>query len=385
MIDFKNELQNYPMIDLDKLSQANPNIPDNIKNSIVLYNKALEDFRAKSEDIAIIELKKAISLNPDFHEAMNLLGIFYMYIGENDKAAEVFQKVVDAEKNSVMAMRYLKEIDSGYDPVGNKQEKDKKSRKKKERNRGAAQLSNQVTVKSSASFSFKKLIKIWEYKPMDTARLFLGFVIGALLVFLLSYNYYFREENNEQLEQLTEENNTLIGEKNEIQKKYDELNEKYQGLNDTFEEVKKQVDYYLNASKLLQIEKYVSQNQYREAADLLLLLKNTAFTGVEKEKFDKLSQDVMPKAAQEEYNKGRELYNRKNYQEAVERFERSRSYSDNWRYAVNNLYYLGVCYQELNNTTKALEIFEEVVNKYPNTSYAGYSRERINYIRGSQQ
>jgi len=31
----------------------------------------------------------------------------------------------------------------------------------------------------------------------------------------------------------------------------------------------------------------------------------------------------MPKAAQEEYNKGRELYNRKNYQEAVERFERS--------------------------------------------------------------
>jgi len=46
----------------------------------VLYNKALEDFRAKSEDIAIIELKKAISLNPDFHEAMNLLGIFYMYM-----------------------------------------------------------------------------------------------------------------------------------------------------------------------------------------------------------------------------------------------------------------------------------------------------------------
>jgi len=139
------------MIDLDKLSQANPNIPDNIKNSIVLYNKALEDFRAKSEDIAIIELKKAISLNPDFHEAMNLLGIFYMYIGENDKAAEVFQKLWMRKKQR-NGDEIFKEIDSGYDPVGNKQEKDKKSRKKKERNRGAAQLSNQVTVKSSASF-----------------------------------------------------------------------------------------------------------------------------------------------------------------------------------------------------------------------------------------
>jgi len=99
--------------------------------------------------------------------------------------------------------------------INRKRIKNPGRRKKKQR---AAQLSNQVTVKSSASFSFKKLIKIWEYKPMDTARLFLGFVIGALLVFLLSYNYYFREENNEQLEQLTEENNTLIGEKNEIQK-----------------------------------------------------------------------------------------------------------------------------------------------------------------------
>jgi len=43
----------------------------------------------------------------------------------------------------------------------------------------------------------------------------------------------------------------------------------------------------------------------------IIVIENTAFTGVEKEKFDKLSQDVMPKAAQEEYNKGRELYNRK--------------------------------------------------------------------------
>ena len=58
MIDFKKELQNYPPIDLNKLSESNPDMPDNIKNSIMLYNKALEKFRFGSEDIAIIELKK---------------------------------------------------------------------------------------------------------------------------------------------------------------------------------------------------------------------------------------------------------------------------------------------------------------------------------------
>jgi len=131
---------------------------------------------------------------------------------------------------------------------------------------------------------------------------------------------------------------------------------------------------------------YLSKSE-SEFKERLWKIANIGKTSLEIKRkiIEQQSEKVMPKAAQEEYNKGRELYNRKNYQEAVERFERSRSYSDNWRYAVNNLYYLGVCYQELNNTTKALEIFEEVVNKYPNTSYAGYSRERINYIRGSQQ
>ncbi|RXE57769.1 tetratricopeptide repeat protein [Acetivibrio mesophilus] len=385
MMDFKNELQNYSMIDLDRLSESNPNIPDNIKNSILLYNKALEDFRAKSEDIAIIELKKAISLNPDFHEAINLLGIFYMYIGENDKAAQTFQKVIDAEKNSIMAMKYLKEIDSDYEPYINKREKDKKVKNKRGRNRTSNQLSDGVGNKSISPFSLKKLVKIWEYKPMDTARLLMGFIFGVLLVFLLSYKYYFREEDNGPLNQLMAENKAVIEQRDEIERKYNELDEKYQGLNGKFEEVKKQVDYYLNTSKLLEIEKYVSENKYREAADLILLLKNTNFTGIEKEKYDKLSQDIMPKAAQDEYNQGRELYNRKNYQEAVERFERSRSYSGNWRYSVNNLYYLGVCYQELNNSTKALEVFEEIVNKYPTTAYAGYSKDRINQIRNTQQ
>ena len=124
MIDFKKELQNYPPNDLNKLSESNPDMPDNIKNSIMLYNKALEKFRFGSEDIAIIELRKAISLNPDFYEAYNLLGVFYIYTKDYDNAAQVFKKVIEAEKNSIIALNYLKKIDSSYEALINKQEKE---------------------------------------------------------------------------------------------------------------------------------------------------------------------------------------------------------------------------------------------------------------------
>jgi len=73
LINLGQELLNYPPINLANLAESNREIPDNIKNSIILYNKALESLRTNSEDIAIIELKKAISISPDFYEAMNLL------------------------------------------------------------------------------------------------------------------------------------------------------------------------------------------------------------------------------------------------------------------------------------------------------------------------
>ena len=109
-MDLKVELKNFRPINLDEIIQENEKIPDNIRNSIFLYNKAIESLRSGSEDIAAIELKKAVSMNPNFNEALNLLGICYSYIGEVDKAGELFRKVIKAESNSVLAMSYMQKL-----------------------------------------------------------------------------------------------------------------------------------------------------------------------------------------------------------------------------------------------------------------------------------
>ena len=75
LLNIRDELQFYPQINLTDLENNGTQIPDNIRNSVILYNKALENLRMGSEDIAIIELKKAISMNSTFYEAMNLLGL----------------------------------------------------------------------------------------------------------------------------------------------------------------------------------------------------------------------------------------------------------------------------------------------------------------------
>jgi tetratricopeptide (TPR) repeat protein len=379
MIDFKKELQNYPPIDIDKLSERNPDMSDNIKNSIILYNKALEKFRVGSEDIAIIELRKAISLNPDFYEAFNLLGVFYIYTKEYDNAVQVFKKVIDAEKNSMIALNYLKKIDSSYEPQVKKRVKEKKEKNKAAKSRG-----NTVKSEEKSPLSLNRPVRKGNHKAKIVLNTFIGFFIGALVVFALSFKYYSREDNTDIINQLIAEKEDAILKIDEYEKKYAELDNKYNGLNTQFEEVSRQADYYLSVTKILNIEKLASENKTSEAADEILLLKNKNFQGIEKEVFDKLVQDILPKAAQNEYNKGRELYNKKKYQEALDRFIKSKAYSEDWRYSVNNLYHCGICYQELNNNTMAIKTFEELIEKYPSSSFAQYSQNRINQIQNSQ-
>ena len=55
MIDIVKELEeNFPAIDLEEIKEIQPDLPDDIIKSIKLYNKALNDMQAGSEDIAII-------------------------------------------------------------------------------------------------------------------------------------------------------------------------------------------------------------------------------------------------------------------------------------------------------------------------------------------
>ncbi|NMB33245.1 MAG: tetratricopeptide repeat protein [Clostridium sp.] len=379
MIDLKAELKNYPLVQIDELERNNPDISSDMRDSLILYNKALEKLHAGSEDIAIIELKKAISLNPDFYEANNLLGIVYAHTKDFNKAEHTFKKVIDAEKSGVRALNYLREIGSDYEffvkqgSKGRKKGKDTASKKYEG-------LKNE---RDSALFLNTPLGQE-RHKTKTIVGILLGFILGSLLVFALSFKYYGMADNEEILCLLIEEKTNAIEQRDKIELENKELLQRYNDLNEQFNEATKQADYYLGVAKLLDIEKLVLENKITKAADELLLLGNNVFEGAGEEKYRVLLDKVMNKAAQIEFNEGKKIFDAGNYREALGRFDKSRSYSEDWSYAVNNLYHCGVCYQELNNTTIAVKTFEELIEKYPSSAFAQYSRNRINQIENTQ-
>lgn len=105
MLDFKQEISKFKPFDTGTLPAEDAALTDDAKQSIELYNKALSCLESNNADVAVIQLKRAVMLNPAFTEAMNLLGICHAVDGDYKKALEIFSQAEKADdKNSDTAM-----------------------------------------------------------------------------------------------------------------------------------------------------------------------------------------------------------------------------------------------------------------------------------------
>lgn len=366
MIDLKQELQNYPYIDLKSIEE-NSVLPDNIKNSIILYNKALESLKYDSEDIAIIELKKAIAMNPGFHEAMNLLGVCYCYTKEYGKAAELFNRVIAAENNSINALKYLKAInlDEGTIPVSvtRKSGVDKKTRV------GV----NDTKVVSAPAENLKKVVK------PDMVKYITGCIIGALIVVIIGF--LFIPGKNAGAQGSKDVPDKVVSDKSsQYEAQYNKLNDDFQKLKNDLQASNAEVDYYKNAMKLFDVERLVSERNNEAAADMLILLKTVNFKEAEKARYDMLCNNIMPTVARALYFDGVNLYNARKYDEAIKKFEKLQTYNVDFQYADAALYIMGRCYVAVNNSKSAIEAFQKIKIKYPKSRYAVWADGRISEL-----
>ncbi|MCX7843451.1 MAG: tetratricopeptide repeat protein [Clostridia bacterium] len=380
MVNLKTELINYPPIDLAILEAKEPGMPDNIVNSILLYNKALEKLRMGSEDIAIIELKKAVSLNPNFYEAMNLLGLCYLYTKDYAKAQEAFSKVMSQERNGVKALNYINMMNSG---AFSQQTQDnaksfaapsvRKQLKEKEK-KSAGNAVEQLKSASKPKAIMKK----------DFIRIIAGFAAGIVLMMLLNLIIKPSADDSsiagyKQNAYAAAEQNTKI---TELSEKVDKLSAENEKLQNDIKAASSELDYYKNVSRLFEAEKLFSEGSLEGAADILVLIKSVGFRDPEKSKFEALFNNIIPKAAWRVFNEGNDLMGRKKYQDAVGKLSKIQVYGKDWAYLDITLYNIGLCYKEMNDSKNALEAFNKLIKDYPSSQYAEYARYRINELQG---
>lgn len=379
-MDIKAELNNFKTIDLEGIIQEGDKISDNVRNSIFMYNKAIESLRNGSEDIAIIELKKAVSMNPHFNEALNLLGICYSYTGDKEKAADAFSKVVSSEPNSVYAMNFMQRsgigdpMSSSFKPRQQKKPQQEQPGEPLKRIRDKKPEKPEKPEKSTSSLIFNGSRN--KRTLISAAKIGAGFAAGLLLSLVI----YSSLPKPEAVQLPPEDDNSEVLDNEamaELEQKYAELEKKLEVSQKDRENAIKQADYYKAAFRIYEIESMVGQRQYESAADMLLLMKTVEFKDSEKQKFDSLYAKVMPLAAKSAYDTGYKLYNQKKYPDALKSFEKIRMYDPKYSKMDAALYYMGRCSQMQHDSRSALALFQELTGGYPESWYTRNARIRI--------
>jgi tetratricopeptide (TPR) repeat protein len=344
--------------------QANQHKLAQFNTAIKKYNQALGYIDQNSLDLAVLQLKKVISINPNFVRAYALLSLLYIHLEENDKAKKNLLKILTIDKNNYTALKYYESlVGDHHDYQEETLDQDLVSTNKK----------NWITVFSENPYIYQILYVL------------IGIVIGASFVAFLMIPTQVSTKNRT-IENLKEENKAALAIANEEREL---LQEENQLLKTDLEDIANELeayegqDNYLTQVEHLQkaVEAHLDGDKFA-TADALYLVEEESLTSVTSQNlYNRLKNTVYKDVGYSYYIQGYNHYQGRRFEEAVNNFTLSLRYAPEGVDAVKALYFRGRSYQEQQDTSRAIVDFEEVINRFPNSPpYTGWSRDYINVL-----
>lgn len=341
--------------------QNNARKLEEYNDSIRMYNQALEYIRQRSEDLAIIQLKKSIQQSPNFIEAYCLLGLCFIAQDEKGKALSYIEKALEIDMSNPKAIRYYRELKpNSLRPQIN------------ERTRGVAK--HEQRRKSNTYFS-----------PLGQI---VGFIVGAICTTALLYILVIPDKTNALNRQITdlnvekqrleEEITRITRESQEIIDNLEEENEKIQDVN---EQLNQKQSVLQEVQKINQADVLYKNNSIVDAASLLYSIDLTIIPEESKVTYDTLANKIFSEAGLYHYNSGQKNYSQGDYNNAKINFEKSLLYVKDKYYSDNALYYLGRIYEDEKDIEKAKEVYQQAINQYNGTDGANNSKWRLNNLQ----
>lgn len=339
--------------------QSNPTKLEYQNQAIKRYNTALNFAKQKSDDLAIIQLKKVISLNPHFIRAYHLLSLLYMKGRENDKAKRILVKAAKIDVSNNTTLRYLKELEV---PAALKDSD------------GNLEGENSITSSIMPISSYK------EDKPniMAFVNLVVGVIIGiAVTAFLILPSVDKRRSMKDNSDYVDYSSGLAIQE--EKDKTIKELQQKNTDLQKQVDDLQAEVDSFVMPE-----DSNVVYNPLFEAVDRYMTemaktnTRDRDYTGIaeilatiDESKYEsetsvallkRLQEDVYPTASQIHYDLGHNLYSRAKYEESLAEFDKSMTYDPT---NVNPVYFAARAYHRLQDYDNAATYYSLVLSDYP--------------------
>lgn len=376
--------------DYINMIQASASRLDAINQTIKKYNQALVYCRQDSKDLAVIQLRKVLSMNPKFIRAHQLLALLYMDSEQWDKAKRELMKCAEMDRNNIQTLTYMQEVDRMLAP----DETGKVSRRKDREESVRYQADNELLIQP------KGLGEPRRSGVGTLLNIFLGLVIGVAVMYFLvvpSVRTNVLNESQQKITQISNEidakNNIITDLENQIknieQQSVDLQNEleRYAGTDGTLQTMEQLLNAstrYLSAMQEAENSAERSQG-IQETADMLEQIKAGMVLEEAPETFRNLYQILFtaigPQMSVAYYETGHSLYLAGNYQDAIAPLEKAVEFNPE---NGDPYYDLGRCYDNVGRGEEAIVVLEKFIEIYPLRDRATTAKQIILRLKGGQ-
>lgn len=356
--------------------QSNASRLDAINQTIKKYNQALVYCTQGSGDLAMIQLKKVLSLNPRFIRAHQLLALLYMNSEEWDKAQRELKKCMKIDRNNTMTLRYLQEVEEQLF----QEDAGKQTVKRKKEDAVRYQSDNEIiiqplNVKETRGAGVSTLVNIG-----------IGLIIGLAAMYFLVVPAAVSNANNEAQKTIMEISNQMDARTSRIL----ELEAQIETLQSDNNTLHQELDGYVGTDGTLQIidSLLTAASAYLETQDVertaSMLESISAGTNVEEtsEAFQNLYHTLLgtigPDLSAAYYAEGMNAYQSDDFEAAIASLTSAVYYNEG---DGDALYNLANAYRRNANNEEAIATYEKVIELFPDTERARRSQAYIESIQ----
>lgn len=358
--------------DYINMIQNNPGRLDNFNQTIKKYNQALSYCQQDSLDLAIIQLKKVLSMNPKFVQAHQLLALLYINAQEWDKAKKELEKCLKIDTNNTTTLRYLKEVE---EKLPAEEEKGKKKKEAIVYQSGNDTVIQPVGKKSAT----------WLHVLMN---LMLGIGVGIGVAWFLIMPAMLQQEQavaNNQLKTISEQLDAKTVQVDELKQQIASLTQEKDSLSTNLSAAESvnaavRANTDLIEAALMYVNK--TGDPVAIAETLELINKDYLETGATdsfKELYQTIFDSVGKTVANTYYATGYEAYRTQDYAVAIADLQKAFSYDPANGEA---LYNLANAYRKSGDIANAVETYQKVIELFPNTEKARKSQNYITEMQG---
>lgn len=328
--------------------QKNAGKLDAYNMALKKYNQALLYARQGSLDLAVIQLKKVLSIHDKFISAHLLLALVAIQTNQIDLARKELKKVLHIDRGNVLALNYFKETDQLRGKSG-----ERKSNK----------ISKDAVTYTSGNETIIQPKSVQENGGRNVVLdILFGIVIGIAVCWFVFAPAKIQSANNSANQQVIEYSDQLEAKSATI----DNLNKEVENANAAKEAAEAKADAAAAKADsydiLFEAQKLEAENDHEGAAEALATIDADSLAEGAREIYDQINASVNATVIEQLYQSGERNYNSGKYEEAKTELEKVAALNPQHDYAV---YYLARCYEKLGDADNAKLYYQKVLELLP--------------------